>query len=109
LSDEQGRTVGVLLAKEAFQKLTAENECLKAEVARLQAVTAEREQTIQSLYATLEAVAGFRPEQLADLEKKGASLDGVIAEFERDLRSQEQSDKTQEPDEPTIILDKKRI
>jgi hypothetical protein len=81
LCDEQGRTVGVLLANQDFQKLTAENERLQAEMARLQTDAAEHEQKIQSLYALLEDVAGFSPEELADLEKNGASLDGVIEEL----------------------------
>jgi hypothetical protein len=82
LCDEQGRTVGVLLANQDFQKLTAENDRLKAETARLQTVVAEREQEIESLYTLLEEVAGFSREELADLEKNGDSLDGVIRELE---------------------------
>ena len=82
LCDEQGRTLGVVLATQAFQTLTAENERLKADMAGLQTVVAEREDKIRELYALLEEVAGFRPEELADLEKNGASLDGVIEELE---------------------------
>jgi hypothetical protein len=63
------------------QKLAAEKESLKAEMAQLQTTIVEREQTIQSLYAHLEEIAGFSPEELADLEKNGASLDGVIEEL----------------------------
>jgi predicted nuclease with TOPRIM domain len=82
LCEEQGRTVGVFVADQTFQKLTAENERLKAEMARLQTTVAERENRIESLYVLLEEVAGFRPEELADLEKNGASLDGVIEELD---------------------------
>jgi cysteinyl-tRNA synthetase len=63
------------------QKLTTESDFLKTEMTRLQSVVVEREQTIQSLYALLEEVAGFSPEELANLEKDGASLDGVIKEL----------------------------
>ena len=78
MRDGQGRTVRVVLA----EALTAENERLRAEVARLQTAVAERDQRIESLHAILEEVAGFRPEELADLVKNGASLDQVIEELE---------------------------
>ena len=80
--DGEGRTVRVVLADKIVEGLAAENERLKEEMLRLQAAVAERDQTIQSLYALLEEVAGFRPEELADLEKNGASLDQVIEELE---------------------------
>jgi predicted nuclease with TOPRIM domain len=80
--DQQGNTVGVVLANQDFQNLTAENERLRAEMTRLQTDVAEREQKIHSLYALLEEVAGFTPDQLTDHEKNGASLDEVIAELE---------------------------
>ena len=45
LCDEQGRTVGVVLANQAFQDLTAGNERLKAKRGeRFRTVVAEREQ-----------------------------------------------------------------
>lgn len=80
--DGEGRTVRLVLADKPADKLTAENDDLKAEVARLLGVVAERDQKIESLYALLEEVAGFRPEELADLEKNGAPLDRVIEELE---------------------------
>ena len=86
--DGKGRMVRVVLADKIVEGLTAENEGLKAEMLRLQTVVAEREQTIKSLYALLEEVAGFRPEELADLEKNGGSLDQVIAELDSDLCAQ---------------------
>jgi prefoldin subunit 5 len=82
MRDGQGRTVRVVLADKVADALTAEIERLKAEMARLQNVVAERDQTIHSLHALLEEVAGFRPEELEDLEKNGASLDRVIEELE---------------------------
>lgn len=82
MRDGQGRTVRVVLADKVVEALTAENERLKVENARLQSAVAERDQKIQSLYALLEEVAGFSPEELADLEKNGVSLDSVIEELE---------------------------
>lgn len=80
--DGEGRTVRVVLADKIVEGLAAENERLRAEMLRLQGALAERDQKIQSLYALLEEVAGFSPEELADLEKNGASLDQVIEELE---------------------------
>ena len=65
----------------------------EAETARLQSTLAERDQKIQSLYALLEEVAGFSPEELADLEKNGVEFTKeFIDELERDLRAMEPHD-----------------
>lgn len=112
--DEQGRTVAVVLANQAFENLRAENNRLREEAARLQAevlelqraleaageelkdktaITAERDMYLKSLHFLTREEWTFTKEEIADLDKNGVPFDEkFIQELERDLRAQGSAD-----------------
>jgi predicted nuclease with TOPRIM domain len=95
--DEHGCTVAVVLANQAFEKLTAEAEQLRDEAARLRAqveqlqsglkaVTQERDDYLKSLHAITCKDWTFTAEEIADLDKNGVTLDEkFFEELEREF------------------------
>jgi uncharacterized protein YlxW (UPF0749 family) len=102
--DDQGRSVAVVLANQAFENLTAEADRLRDEAARLQAqvkelqqtldaVTAERDMQLKSLYALTREDWTITAEEIAELDKNGVEFTReFIDELERDLGSSERRD-----------------
>lgn len=105
MCDEQGRTVGVVLGNQAFEKLTAEHARLREELERLRARLREAEENGKRLEAEKAAIAAerdgylkslhyftrkdftFTAEEIADLDKNGVEFTKeFIDELERDLR-----------------------
>jgi hypothetical protein len=94
LRDAAGRTVGVVLASQAIEGLTAEREQLRAETVRLRAEVGELKRALacaeqeakdylKSLYALLKKEdVRFEPEELAELDRNGVPLNQFIAELE---------------------------
>ena len=131
MCDEQGRTVAVVLANQAFEKLTTETNQFRDEAARLRAEVLELRRTLETAREELREKAAiiverdmyrksilamthedftFTAEEIADMDKNGVRFEEkFIEELERDLRSQELSDGTHDPDEPTIIPNKKHV
>ena len=109
MCDEQGRTVAVVLANQAFEKLTTETNQFRDEAARLRAevlelrraleaareelkdkaaITAERDGYRKSVLALTREDFTFTAEEIADLDKNGVTLDEKFFEqLEHDLRT----------------------
>jgi septal ring factor EnvC (AmiA/AmiB activator) len=103
-----GDTVGIVLAPNAVQELTAERDQLREETSRLRiqvaelrraleeaqrevrdktAIVAERDQLLRSLHALLAKDVQITPEDIAELDKNGVDLADLIAEIEADFRA----------------------
>jgi predicted RNase H-like nuclease (RuvC/YqgF family) len=103
-----GDTVGIVLAPNAVQELTAERDQLREESNRLRAevaelrraleeakrevrdkadIVAERDQYLRSLHALLAKDVQITAEDIAELDKNGVDVADVIAEIETDFRS----------------------
>ena len=109
MCDEQGRTVAVVLANQAFEKLTTETNQFREEAAQLRAevlelrraleaareelkdkdaITAERDGYRKSLLFLTREDFTFTAEEIADLDKNGVRIDEkFFEELERDMRA----------------------
>lgn len=114
MCDEQGRTVAVVLANQAFEKLTTETNQfrdeamhLRAEVLELQraleaareelkdkaAIAAERDGYRKSVLFLTREEFTFTAEEIADMDKNGVRIDEkFFEELERDMRVWEAPD-----------------
>jgi hypothetical protein len=114
LCDEQGRTVAVVLANQAFEDLTAETNRLREEAARAQvetaelrraldaareelkdkaAIVAERDLYLKSLHGMMREDWTISEEEIADLDKNGVEFNERFVEgLDRELRAQGSSD-----------------
>ena len=114
MCDEQGRTVAVVLANQAFEKLMMECDQVRAEAARLGAevlelrralemardglkekaeIIAERDMYKKSILAMTHEDFTFTEEEIADMDKNGVRFDEkFIEELERELMAGESSD-----------------
>ena len=105
--DDQGRTVAVVLANHAFERLTAENSRLREEAAELRraldaareelkdraATTAQRDTYLKSLQALTREDWTVTAQEMVDLDKKGAESNRqFMDELDSDLRSLQRRD-----------------